>query len=117
MTTPEDPYPWLPLDSVLTWVGGAAVGANSEAIDRARKAAAAYCESQRRDLFPRGQITAEAPSDVVMAGTLATARLYARKGSPVGLASYAEFATAVLSYDPDVERMLSVGRYGKPGVG
>ncbi len=116
MTTPEDPYPWLPLDVVIEWIGSQAA-ANSPAIDRARLGAAAYVEANRRDLFPRGAVTTEAPSDVVMAGCLAAARLYARKGSPAGLAAYAEFATAVLSRDADVERMLGIGRYAKPAVG
>lgn len=114
MTTPPDPYPWLPLDAVIGWIG-AASAPNTEAIERARTAAARFCELNRRDLITGGVFTPDA--DVVMAGVLATARLYARKGSPAGLATYAEFATAILSYDPDVERYLGIGRYAAPEVG
>lgn len=129
MTTPPDPYPWLPVSAVLDHLGvapdspeAARAGA---AIERARLAAADYCERNRQDLFPvvdltvspvvRGPFT-PGPA-VVEAGVLAAARLYARKGSLVGLAAYAEFAAQILRTDPDVGLMLGVGRYAKPGVG
>lgn len=118
MTTPEDPYPWLPIEAVLDHLGTAEGSPNVAAVDRARRAAARWVERQRRDLAGAGVDGAFlADDDVVEAGILGAARLYARKGSPAGLAAYAEFATAVLSYDPDVERLLGIGRYGTMEVG
>lgn len=112
MATPEDPYPWLPIEAVLDHIGGP----TSPGVERARRAAAAYVERQRRDLraaFAAGVVD----PDVVEAGILGAARLHARKGSPTGTAAYAEFASSILSYDSDVERMLGIGRYARPEVG
>ena len=54
-------------------------------------------------------------ADVVFGAQLLTARYWARRGSPTGLASFGEFgAAAVVRLDPDVERLLGVGRYAKP---
>lgn len=125
MTTPEV-SPWLSTEAVLAQIG---TGAASDAagVERNRAAAAAYCEDNRADLW--GWVEGEDPEvpvrvfnatpRVVMAGALAAARLYARKGSPTGTstAAYGEYATQVLSYDPDVERMLGIGRYSAPAVG
>lgn len=116
MATPEDPYPWLPIEAVLDHIGNA--GPASAGVERARRAAAAYVERQRRDLasaFASGVVD----PDVVEAGILGAARLHARKGSPTGTATaaYAEFASSILSYDSDVERLLGIGRYARPEVG
>lgn len=120
MSTPEDPYPWLPIAAVADHLGVKAPGEGGSypaEVERARQASAAYCERQRRDLaeaFAAGEVG----PDVVEAGVLGAARIYARKGSPAGIASYAEFGAAgILSYDPDVERLLGIGRYGAPEVG
>lgn len=46
---------------------------------------------------------------------LLAARLYARRGSPLGVAAFAELGAAYVSrHDPDVERLLGLG---KPKVG
>lgn len=127
MTTPELPYPWLTTEAVLAQIGQGAA-ADTAGVERNRAAAAQFCEDNRQDLFvwasseadPLVLVRVFAPTArVVMAGALAAARLYARKGSPTGTstAAYGEYATQVLSYDPDVERMLGIGRYAAPGVG
>lgn len=120
MSTPEDTYPWLPIEAVAEHLGVKALpgGGYPAELDRARAASAAYAEKQRRDLaaaFAAGEVD----PDVVTAGVLGAARLYGRKGAPLGVASYAEFAAGMLSYDPDVERLLGVGRYASPldGIG
>lgn len=116
--TPEEPFPWLPLAAVLAQVGTVAGTPNAERVEAARQAAASWCQEQRRDLFaggyPEGTFTP--PPSVVAAATLATARLYARESSPAGVANYGEFAAHVLRNDPDIERMLGVGRYAKPAA-
>ncbi len=126
MTPEETPHAWLTTEAVLGQVGQAAAG-DTAGIERARVAAAQFCEDNRADLF--AWVEGETPdvavrvftptARVVMAGVLAAARLYARKGSPTGTstAAYGEFATQVLSYDPDVERQLGIGRYAAPAVG
>lgn len=85
--------------------------------EQARLGAAAYVERVRADLaWDAAPVTAS--PDVVMGAAILASRLHARAGSPLGLASFAEFgASAVLRLDPDVERLLGLGRYAKPAVG
>lgn len=88
-----------------------------DAVEDVRRAAGAWVERQRRDLFT-GQGIDQVGGDVLAGATLMVARLSARKGSPLGLASFAEFGpSAVLKLDPDIERLLGLGRYAKPVVG
>lgn len=123
-------HDWLPAATVQAWLQvDAGDAARVGVVETCRNAAASWCEEQRPDLFadvvttnPDGTTTttpAPAPSDsVVMAGVLASARLYARRSSPAGLASYGEFGAAeVLRLDPDVSRLLGVGRYAPPVCG
>lgn len=122
---PEDPgpYPWLPLDKVLRWLQvDPADTVLGSVVEDCRKAAADYCQDQRGDLWTDPQLDGttsfEATDRIVQAGLLAAARLFARRSSPAGLASYGEFgATEVLRLDPDVERLLGVGRYAAPVIG
>lgn len=117
VTDPEQPpFAWLPVDRVEEWLG--ATVAEAPAIEHARTAAADWCEQQRRDVFtvPAGA-TLVVPERIVQAGVLAAARLFSRKGSPAGLVSYGEFAADILRLDPDVSRLLGVGRYAPPAVG
>lgn len=127
-TPPETPYPWLPPDRVLRWLGlttedDATLLATAE---DCRLVAGDYCEQQRRDLHESvtdpvtGVVTPYAgpftPTPaVVQAGVLAAAALYGRKGG----ASFAELGggAAVLAGDPDVARLLSTGQYATPRVG
>lgn len=105
MTAPVDPSTvdtWLPLPPDHT--------ADAH---RARVAAAAYVRRVRPDLFAGDAV----PTDqaVIYGAQLLTARLWARRGSPTGLASFGEFGPgAILRLDPDVERLLGVGRHSRP---
>jgi hypothetical protein len=128
MTEPApepQPYPWLPLEDVLGWLQLDADTAGT--VELCRRAGAAYCEQQRPELavdvldpvtgLVAGYVFTAGPA-VVLAGTLAAARLYARRSSPAGLASYGEFGAAeVLRLDPDVARLLGTGRHATPRVG
>lgn len=120
---PAEPelYPWLPAADVRTWLQLA----DDADVEVVRMAAADYCEEQRPDLLaivledgePVGTLFAATPK-IVQAGLLAAGRLWARKGSPAGLASYGEFGAAeILRLDPDVARLLGVGRHARPAVG
>lgn len=129
MTEPapeSPPFAWLPPDRVLRWLQVDPDTEQAAVVEDCRQAAADYCERQRRDLVVTvvDGVTGLATSSfahsesIVTAGVLAAARLYARRSSPAGLASYGEFGAAeVLRLDPDVSRLLGVGRYAPPAVG
>lgn len=113
---------WLPLADVLSYLGLPADSSEAPAVDRSRLAATAYVERQRADLLLYDvdgvPVDYEPTPDVLAGAMLLAARLHARKSSPTGLASYGEFGpAAVLRFDPDLERLLAVGRYARPVVG
>jgi hypothetical protein len=131
------PFAWLPVEACLEWLqlpaDLPAEDDRRKVVELVRTAAADHCEAQRPDLagVTLGEdgttVTAEwwAAADVEavpdryrQAGLLAMARLYARRSSPAGLASYGEFGAAeVLRLDPDVARLLGTGRFATPVVG
>lgn len=112
---------WLPQAQVLEQCGVKPENvAEAASVDRRRKAAAAFVERRRRDLVvvDGETVTFTATPDVVEGAIMLAARLHARKGSPTGIASYGEFGpAAVLRFDPDIERLLGIGRSGRPVVG
>lgn len=120
------PYPWLDPAQVRRWLQVDEGTAQADVVEDLRRSAADYCEDQRRDLFV-DVLAADGVTVVptftpsprhVQAGVLATARLYARRSSPAGLASFGEFGAAeVLRLDPDVSRLLGTGRFAPPAVG
>lgn len=113
-----DSYSWLPAVKVKAALGRALVGGTDDDLDAARMAAAAFVESHRADLVWLDTLPEEVPADVWLGAVLLTNRLLARRGSPQGVAELGEFGPAtVLRTDPDVERLLGLGRYGKPRVG
>lgn len=117
--------PWLPIADVLDQLGvDVTDDAKVASIERTRKAAAALVERARPDLVTRDAAAETGwtfvPSDaaIVDGAVLLTARLFARRSSPAGLASFGEFGpAAVLRFDPDIERLIGVGRYARPGIG
>jgi hypothetical protein len=125
---PPPPYPWLPLDRCCRWLQVDEADTELAAVvDDVRLAAASWCQEQRPDLVVDvldvdgvtviGQVFT-APDQVVQAGVLAVARLYARRSSPAGLASYGDFGAAeVLRIDPDVARLLGTGRFAPWALG
>lgn len=131
MAVVDELHTWLPTDDLLAWLQlpEAADAASVPATVRlVREAAAHYVERQRPDLIVPAVVDdaglvvtpayLDATDDVRMAGLLAAARLYARRSSPAGLASYGELgAEAVLRLDPDVARLLGTGRHARPRVG
>lgn len=115
-------FPWLAPADALAECRVAAESADAPAVERSRMAAGAYVERVRPDLFVTladGVTRAYAPTPDVTAGAmLLTARLYARRSSPVGVVSYAEFGpSSVPRLDPDVERLLGLGRHARPRIG
>lgn len=110
---------WLTPAAVANMLPGTQLdeaGQLSADVEMLRQAAAAYVEPKRRDLVVAGVFTPSA--DVLVGAALLVSRLHARKGSPQGLASFGEFGpAAVLREDPDVARLLGIGRFGKPVIG
>lgn len=113
MILSDDDPGWLPADLVAGELQGVDFPLPDD-VEQKRAAVVAFVERNRRDLFAAGGLFV--PTDDVVAGALMlVGRLHARKGSPQGLASFGEFgASAVLRIDPDVERLLGIGRAGKP---
>lgn len=108
--TPADVAGWAQVD------GDPA--ANTNLID-ATRAAVALVEDKRRDL-QTNQAAGFVPTDDVLLGTkLLAARLYERRGSLLGVAGYANFegAAPILMTDPDIERLLQIGRARPFGFG
>lgn len=113
-----DGYSWLPGDKVKAALGRGMVDGTPEDLETARLAAAAFVEGRRRDLVWLDALPSEVPADVWLGAVLLTNRLLARRGSPQGVAEVGEFGpAAVLRTDPDVERLLGLGRYGRPVIG
>lgn len=112
-------HAWLPVDQVNAWLQLDPGDPQTAAAELCRVAAADHCERQRPDLFaPVDGVLPPVGDRIVFAGVLAAARLYARRSSPAGLASFGEFGAAeVLRLDPDVSKLLGVGRYAPPVVG
>lgn len=108
---------WLPQLDVLAHLSTPADSPQAADVNRARLAAAAVVEQLRPDLYD-GLGGYAATPNVRHGALLLAARLFARKGSPAGLATYGEFGpAAVLRLDPDVERLLRVGRHARPVAG
>jgi len=120
MTDPDpEAYPWLPLPTVLAWLKLESTTVEKvDLADVCRRGAADWIEGQRPDL---ATITGEgddavrtfaATDRVVMAGLLATARLFARTDSPNGVVAFDETtAGSLLARDPDVARQLGRAKW------
>ena len=107
---------WLPLADVLAWLKLTEATENAARADLCRKAAAKAIERHRPELADL-EPGAEADADVVEGAVLLTARLYARNGTPVGVATFGELGAAtILRSDPDIAMLCGIGRFGKPGL-
>lgn len=95
---------------------------DDESLTRMLDAAVAFVERVRKGQF---NFTADALSDVpeptadLKLGTLMLARRWKIRGrSPDGLVAMAELGSArVSSFDPDIDRLLRIGRHAKARVG
>ena len=115
---PAPDYAWLDQAELLDFLGSVAAGESATDVDQARRAAAAYVESVKPSLVYAGAVPADMPANVIAGAQLYAARLLARRSSPGGVASFGEFGpAAVLRSDPDVDRLLGLGRYAAPQVG
>lgn len=87
----------------------------NQALTWATAAAVALVEDKRPDLQSNQAAGFRATDDVRMGTMLLAARLYERRGSLLGVAGYASYegAAPMLMNDPDIERLLKIGR-GRP---
>lgn len=112
-------HDWLPLSTVLAaaQLGELVEGSTTAvAVEAARTAAAVVVERARPDLLVGDTFLAD--EAVVFGAALQASRYFARRNSPTGLASYGDFGpAAVLRLDPDIERLIGVGRYAQPRIG
>lgn len=97
-------------------------GRDDTRLQRALDAAVAFVERVRKGHFnfdgdPVSELPAPTPD--VKLGTLRLAhRWYLRRRSPEGMLNMAEQGAArVSSYDPDIDRLLRIGRHARPVVG
>lgn len=111
---PAPDFAWLPIADVAAHVARQGPPGDDVTLEAARVGAAAYVERVRPDLDWSG----DAPADVKLGALILAARFYARKGSPMGVATFAEFGAAqIVRLDPDVERLLGIGRHSRPRIG
>jgi len=107
-------YEWLPLADFAAWLKSSDAAPGGP-VDALREEVADYVEANRPDLRPDELLGFDPPPRVVLGAKMLGARLWARRGSPQGVASFAEFGPAeILRYDPDIQRLLGLGRYAKP---
>lgn len=113
-----DNYAWLPAERVKAALGRGMVEGTPQDLEDARRAAAAWVEDHRRDLVWLDALEGDVPPTVWMGAVLLTNHILSRHGSPQGLAEFGEFGpAAIVRSDPDVERLLGIGRYGRPVIG
>ena len=55
--------------------------------------------------------------DAALGTLMLTARTYRRRNSPGGLEALADQISYVPQYDPEIERLLRIGKRAAPGVG
>jgi len=115
--TSTPPYAWLDPEAVAAYLGATITDAEAADVEVARQAAADYVERVKRSLVYLDAAPEDIPASVRSGAMLLVSRLLARRSSPAGLATFGEFgAQAVRAHDADIDRMLGLGRYGKPRV-
>jgi opacity protein-like surface antigen len=105
---------WLDAAQAATLVEQDDEVAASEAWVASFDAAAAWVEKQRSDLFAGEPPVFGADAAVKLGTAMLANRWYARRKSPLGSTSNAEFGAAeLMRHDPDVAKMLGIGVDGK----
>lgn len=114
---------WLTEAEALGYLQVDAAASNAPAVRSARFAAVRVVERQRKDLAldsltPEQLATAAADlGDVKLGCLMLIGRLYARKGTPEGIAAFGELGAAmILRSDPDIAMLLGIGRHARPGL-
>jgi hypothetical protein len=81
-------------------------------------ASISYVERVRTEFDYADVPVGELPTDDLILGTIRLAgRWHTRRRSPDGLVSMGELGSSrVPSYDPDIEKLLGIGRYRSPVI-
>lgn len=117
---------WVTLDEFTNELNESApddlAADDRERLERCFDAAVEFVERIHRGRFNftgSPQSTLPAPSKNLKLGTLMLARRWdTRRRSPQGLVDMGELgSTRVLSFDPDIDRLLRLGRHVIPRVG
>lgn len=123
MTTPDPSVsPWFALADLQAYAQVLEGAPDADVrLDAVRQGVAEFVERNRADLWSPAANDPErvfAPTPAVRQGAiLLGARLIARRGAPLGLQSYGEFAASILRSDPDIGLMLGIGRNARPALG
>jgi hypothetical protein len=105
---------WLTSEKVAAVLGSdLSESIDDEAMQQFCNGAASYVEGRRGDLFV-GDPAAFAPTPSVQLGAALLAyRFYSRRTSPLGVIGFTEDGAAgILKDDPDIARLLGIGRHG-----
>lgn len=114
--------PWLTPAAVRTW-SGQRMGdtLDTGALQLAANAAAEYVEELKPELWVGRDLTAVPPvpgtyeptPKVLLGASMLAHRWYSRRGSPLGVAGYADLGVAgILRFDPDIAKLLGLGTEG-----
>lgn len=108
---------WLDAEKVGAVLGADLAGnLDQEKLDEQCDAAAGFVEDRRRDLFVSNDedppvVTFEPGPHVVWGAAMLAYRLYERTKSPLGILGTTDLGPAgILREDPDIARMLGIGR-------
>ena len=104
---------WLTAEDVHAHVVGGS--ATLEQLEPYTAAAAAYVEA--RTTVTVAAARGDVDDDVRLGACILAARLYARRGTSLGLQGYDGMAATILRQDPDVARLVGVGVHTAPDIG
>lgn len=105
---------WLTVDAVRTYAGvPAAEPVDAAALAMAVDAVEVVVARVRPEHADPDTGVYTPPADVLLGAAMLAWRWYSRRGSPLGVAGYAELGTAgILRHDPDIARLLRLGAAG-----
>ncbi|EHR62635.1 phage head-tail connector protein [Saccharomonospora cyanea] len=114
---------WVTLDDLKAEMGLEPTDTrDDEQLQLALDAAVVFVERVRHGQFnfdgdPVSELPAPTP-DVKLGTLMLARRWHTRRRSPDGLVAMADQASArVASFDPDIDRLLRIGRHARPVVG
>lgn len=90
-------------------------------VQAALDSAVAFVERVHSSRYAFGELVSDlpdVPADMVLGTLYLARRLHRRRQSPDGVFDLGELGTSrIPSFDPDIDRMLRIGRYRSPVIG
>lgn len=108
---------WLTVALVQEWLEDETPAEPMEldrpALQQACNAAASYVEDLHGSYFSEDfPETYDPPATIKLGAVLLAARLYARRGTALGVAGFSDFGgSPILRQDPDIARLLKIGAH------